>query len=117
MKEDRSLPSHLLPIPKERSKSTLDHLFPDTLRSGQKVVTTVSVHVPLSDSPQIYKELNIIAGSANAGLIYVGDNEVSPSTGFVLPRGGALTFKNVDVSTIYIDASVAGEGVSFGGMV
>jgi len=86
----------------------------NTAKSGQKNVTTAGTQIALGTA-QIYKELTVIANADNTGNIYLGDSTVDSSTGIVLPKGGFFTFHFVDIANVYIDASVSGEGVSFGG--
>jgi hypothetical protein len=86
--------------------------------NAPKNVTTAGVRVALA-SAQVYKELIITAKSTNTGNIYVGDSTVSSSAGIIaiLPSGGYISLNFVDAATIYLDADVSLEGVSFGGLI
>ena len=82
--------------------------------NGQKVVTTAGTQVLLiTDDEEIYV-ITIKAKSTNTGDIYVGDADVSSSTGFILSAGEEVTiFIDEDDTSIWIDSSVNGEGVSY----
>jgi hypothetical protein len=90
------------------------------LRSGQKLVTTAGTAVPLSATSKHICKLWIKALSTNTGLIYVGDSGVDSSSGFELSKTNEIDLSSVfakdnfimDLSEIYIDSSVNGEGVS-----
>jgi len=85
-------------------------------KTGQKIVTTPGTQVVLATT-QVYKRLVVVADDINTGYIYVGDLNVDSSTGIKLPAGGFFTFYFVDIANIFIDSSVASEGVSFGGEI
>lgn len=91
------------------------------IKTFAKVVTTAGAAVPLSATRLYTTAFLIQADGANTGLIYVGDSTVSAATapylvagasnekeGQPVSRGVIQTF---DLSKIYIDASVNGEGV------
>ncbi|MCZ8520113.1 MULTISPECIES: hypothetical protein [Paenibacillus] len=87
-------------------------LYSSNFKSNVVKVQTPGTRVQLPDIP--CKEITIIALRSNTGSIFVGDSTVS-STVFgaeFLQRDG-LTFVVNNASEFYIDASVAGEGVSF----
>lgn len=85
-------------------------------KSGQKAVTTPGTQVALATT-QVYKRLVVVADDTNTGYIYLGDLNVDSTTGIKLPAGGFFTFYFVDIANIFIDSSVALEGVSFGGEI
>jgi hypothetical protein len=90
-----------------------------TPRSGQQTVSSAGTEVALG-STQVFREVVVIANSDNTGDIYVGNDgtdHVSSTTGAILPPGGFMTFHEVDIADIYVDAEVSGEGVSFGGEI
>lgn len=90
------------------------------LRTFQKAVTTAGTQVPLSASVKNVWQVKIKALSTNTGLIYVGDSSVSASVGFELSKNEYIDLSSIfakdnfimDLSEIYIDSSVNGEGVS-----
>ncbi len=93
------------------------------LGAGQAIVATAGVPVqldPVTDGSQLWRAVLIKAKAANTGAIVVGDSTLSatnwPNDGLTSdqaiwwdpPSGGGL-----DLSLIYIDAAVSGEGVDF----
>lgn len=86
----------------------------NTVIHGQKDVTTAGTEVVLGTAAPI-SAVTIKAKSANTGLIFVGANPVTSSTGYILAAGEAVLVMTDNVANIYIDSSVNGEGVSFVG--
>ena len=84
-----------------------------TLRNGQKYVATAGTQVALASSTVIYHSVTIMSQSGNSGWIYIGDSSVSSSTGYILDAGDTVEIKIANLSTIYVDSSVNGEGVSY----
>lgn len=94
-----------------------------TFTSATKSVTTAGTQVALVSSSTKVGSIVIQANPANAGYIYVGDSTVADTNGIRLSAGEKITFAfdyvaygvdtSIDISTIYIDSSVNGEGVRF----
>ena len=84
-----------------------------TLRNGQKYVTTAGTQVALASSTAIYHSVTIMAQAGNSGNIYIGDSSVSSSNGYILDAGDTIEIQIANLSTIYVDSSVNGEGVSY----
>lgn len=86
------------------------------LYSGRQVVTTAGTAVPLSATKERCENITIIAESDNSGIISVGDASVvaaeGSQRGAILTPLGSLSVKVGDLSKIYIDATVSGDGVS-----
>ncbi len=82
-----------------------------TPASGQKTVTTAGTAVAVGGDIDA-KEVIIMADPDNGGNVYIGDSAVD-STGAKLPPGGILPAGNVNLSEIYIDADIDGEGISY----
>lgn len=84
--------------------------------SGQKTVTTAGTAVALG-TERIAGTLIVKALATNTGDIYIGNDgtgDVDEDTGFVLDAGEDIAFLYVgDLSSIMIDSSVNGEGVSW----
>jgi cytoskeletal protein RodZ len=80
--------------------------------SGSKDVTTAGTAEALVATATAYAGVYIKAKRTNTGLIYVGDSAVD-NTGFQLAPGEREFFPVADLSTVYIDSAVNGEGVSF----
>lgn len=89
----------------------------NTLRHGQKSVTTAGTRVALGTT-QPLKAITILAKDTNTGNIYVGGNTVTSANGFILPPGAghSWTGSGLDVVNIYIDSDVNGGGVSWSGV-
>ena len=80
--------------------------------SGQKVVPVAGTQVAIGGDVDV-RGLIVIADPDNGGNIYVGPATVNSSTGLKLPPGGILPCGNVNLSEIFIDSDVSGEGVSY----
>ncbi len=82
----------------------------DTPFSAHATVTTAGTAVQAtSNAKQGY--IFIRALSTNTGYIYVGDSGVTNANGWTLGPEEAISMSNNDLSEIYIDSSVNGEGV------
>jgi len=85
---------------------------PTTIYHGKKTVTTAGTRVALASS-QAVRSVCIKALQTNGGYIYVGDTSTSSTTGFQLLAGDTISLDIANLSTIYIDSSVSGEGVTY----
>ena len=83
------------------------------VQSGQKDVTTAGTAEALTSTSTTCRAVAIKAKSTNTGNIYVGNSGVTSSNGFILRGSESITLDIDDVSKVYIDASVSGEGVSW----
>jgi hypothetical protein len=88
---------------------------PATVYAGQTNVTTAGTEVTLRASQALTQGVWVKAKLANTGIIYVGVNPVTSTTGYQLDNGEAVFLPIADIATIFIDASVSGEGVSYVG--
>ena len=93
-----------------------------SLKSGRQLVFTVGEPVRLSDVSMIVQDVDVTALSTNTGTIYVGDVDVGAAAGSEagfspLSAGDALTFENVDLREIWLDATVAENGVHWGAVI
>lgn len=88
------------------------------LYSGRKIVTTAGTAVALADSVTRCENIVITAESDNTGIISVGDANVvaaeGSQQGVILTPLGSIRVKVADLSKIYIDSTVNGDGVTFG---
>lgn len=83
--------------------------------SGQKTVTAAGTEVQLG-AMQVGGALMVKALTTNTGLVYVGESAggVSSSTGLPLAAGEVMIFEYVsDLSAIWVDSAVNGEGVAW----
>ena len=81
--------------------------------NGQKTVSTAGTQVALASSQAITHSVKIKALHGNGGWIYVGNSSVSSSNGYVLDAGETVEIQVANLATVYVDASVNGEGVSY----
>jgi hypothetical protein len=82
-----------------------------TLYNGQ-VTTNAGTAVALTTSTAI-KSVSVKALAANTGIVYVGTSSVSSSNGYELNAGEAIDIDHNDLSEVYIDVSVDGEGACY----
>ena len=94
------------------------------IRTGQATVTTAGTAVQLSTTSTIARRLKVKALAGNTGNVYVGDSDVSSTTGWELDGGEEIIFddntsvprgseKEFDLSTTYVDAATNGDKVMF----
>ena len=87
------------------------------LSYGQDTVTTAGSAEALNGGTSLTistgTRLLIQGLSSNTDLVYVGDSGVSSSNGYELSAGQVVSLAIDDVATVYIDAAVNGEGVSW----
>lgn len=85
----------------------------DTVYSGQKTVSAAGTAEALAGSQALVHGVSVKALAGNGGDVYVGDNGVDSSTGFVLAAGEEIFIEVDDLAVIYIDTAVNGEGASY----
>lgn len=92
-----------------------------SIKGGRQIVITPGTRVPLLDQPFFVDRVDIFAFHDNAGaddgekIVAVGDRTVSQASGSengapLFPRE-FITLHMIDMSTIYIDAATANNGV------
>jgi len=79
--------------------------------NGHTVVSTAGSAVQLSTGT--IKTVTIRAYKSNTGLIYVGSASVSSSNGFELAPSETVSLDISSLGSIYLDADVNGNGVSY----
>lgn len=88
-----------------------------TVGHGVRVVTTAGADVPLSATELLAAWVAIQAQTDNTGKIAVGasgvDATVATGTGVLLSAGDTMIIEIRNLATIYIDATVSGEGVRY----
>lgn len=82
------------------------------LGNGKTIVTTSGTRVQLSSSTAT-TTITIRALSTNTGIIYVGNSSVSSSNGFQLSPQETISVDLSNLSNVWLDASVSGEGVTY----
>ena len=88
---------------------------PTAVLNGKTTVTTAGTRVVLASSTTC-KSVTIKALAANTGIIYVGSSTVSSANGFALVAGETVTLDIANLTTVNLDASVSGEGVTYVGI-
>ena len=87
------------------------------LYSGRKVVTVAGTAEALAAVVTRCENITITAESDNSGIIAVGDANVvaaeGTQQGVILTPLGSVTVKVGDLSKIFIDSTVSGDGVTF----
>jgi hypothetical protein len=90
--------------------SQLNTFTPGSL---QKNVAAAGTEEALSSSSLQAYGVIIKAKHANTGMIFVGKNPVTSTTGYVLDGGETVALPGVvDLSKVYIDSGTNGDGVS-----
>lgn len=80
---------------------------------GQTDVTTAGTEVVLASDTALKVGVLIKAKHGNTNNIFVGNNPVTSSTGYVLDAGEEVFLPADNLNKIYIDATTNGEGVSY----
>lgn len=94
--------------------STLDlrEIIPlEAVFSGQTSVTTPGVRVQLPDVP--CRAATLCARPSNTGNVFVGAELVNSANGYIRSPGASLDLAIDNLRRLYIDAAVAGEGISW----
>lgn len=88
---------------------------------GRQVVTTAGTRVQLSTTQTSVLEVTITAETDNTGYIVVGGATVvaslSTRRGTPLSAGDSYTVAVNDLSDVYIDSTVNGDGVTYSAVV
>jgi len=85
--------------------------------TGRKVVAAAGTAEALVSSSRKITEVIITAETDNTGLIAVGDSAViaalATRTGTPLNAGESIVLREDDLSNIFIDSTVNGDGVTY----
>jgi len=88
-----------------------------SLTDGRKTVTAAGTAVPLTATSTPANEVAITALSTNTGVVVVGGSTVKAKAeerrGQPLSAGQTVSLDIRDLSSVYIDSTVSGEGVSW----
>lgn len=85
--------------------------------SGTKVTASAGNAVALA-SAGVYGKIGIVAIATNTGQVYIGGEDVASTTNSGLVAGQSLEIEPrrgvvLDLTDIYVDSDVDGEGVDF----
>lgn len=91
-------------------------IVPESVGDGSKTVTTPGTAVTLA-AAQPCSEVVVTAKTNNVGIVVVGGSSVVAAEGSrrgtPLGAGDAMSLEIDDLSKVYIDATNAGEGVTY----
>lgn len=92
------------------------------LLSGRQLVFSAGQSVRITDQSQPVLDVDITALETNTGSIYVGNENVGATAGnesgyAPLKPGDTITFEDVDLFEIWIDAGTDEDGVHWGATV
>lgn len=85
---------------------------PITVANNKVTVTTAGTRVALAASTTI-KSVTVKASVSNAGIVYVGNATVAASNGFELAAGDSVSLDISDLATVFVDASINSQIVTF----
>ena len=102
-----------MPIAKNRNEEEVLSRIPDSIGDGSQNVTTAGTRVQLTTTATNAFYVIITAKVANTGTIWVGGSTVADGRGIPLVALQSVKIDIDDISLIYLDASVSGEGVTF----
>jgi hypothetical protein len=92
---------------------------PGTLTSGRKAVTATATPEALSSVIAQYHWVDVTALNSNTQEVTVGASNVAhgaSQVGTQLAANDTQTYYDTDISKIFVDVEVTGEGVSWTGM-
>ena len=95
----------------------MSNIYKDSLPgsgiSGQTTVGTSEIKLRSNNVGRLLTGLVIKADTGNAGIVYVGFNGVSTSTGFPLSPGEQIPVSVESTDSIYVIASQADQTVHY----
>lgn len=80
--------------------------------NGRALVTTSGVPFQLAGQQSV-KSVTIKALQANTAKVYVGASGILPSNGFSLAPSDTVSLDIADLSTVWVDGDVTGDGVRY----
>ena len=84
-----------------------------SIGSGQQTVATAGTRVQLTTTNTPIWSVTVKALAGNTGDIYVGGADVAAANGFVLAATESISLDVDNLTDVWIDAAVNGEGVSY----
>ncbi len=89
--------------------------LPTVLYNGVQEVSAAGTAEALAGSQALVSGVKIKAYQSNTDLVYVGGSGVSAANGYQLASGESVFIEIDDLASVYVDAVVNDEGVSFVG--
>jgi len=89
-----------------------DQVAPTLIYSGHTDVAVAGTQVTLG-AAAVIRSVIIRANATNTQNIYVGPAAVAAATGYILAPGESMAIAIAARGTVWIDADVNGEGVSY----
>lgn len=94
-----------------------DIIIPTSFNDGRQTIPTAGTRIQLSTTPMTCKTVVISALNANKGTIVVGGEtcvaEVTAQRGTPLLAGDTYPVQIDNLNKIYLDATYAGDGVTY----
>lgn len=104
------------PLPRDENYTPIQGVYRN-IGSGRQTVTTAGTPVQLLTSATECKRLDVTALYGNTDMVVVGGSGVVGAAGtrkgVPLAPGNTYTFYITDVSSVWLDSVVNGEGVTF----
>lgn len=93
--------------------------MPNITITGRRLVLDTARPVQLVDVPQLAKFLRVTALETNTSYVFLGDKSIlaaaGSQSGIWLRALHYQDFTDIDMSTLWVDARVDGEGVMYWG--
>jgi len=100
-------------IAKRRDEYPITVYPADAIGDGSATVTTAGTRVQLTTTATPCKKVRITANGANTGNIFVGGSTIASGRGKSLVPLQDVEIEIDDLSKVYLDSSVNGEGVHY----
>lgn len=110
--QGQALAAASLPVVLPVAQITALTAAPTTVANNKVTVTTAGTRVALAASTTI-KSVTVKASVSNAGIVYVGNATVAASNGFELAAGDSVSLDISDLATVFVDASINSQIVTF----
>jgi hypothetical protein len=90
-----------------------DIIQPTTIFSGKKLVASAGTDEVLAASQVLRSGVTVKALAGNSGIVYIGPEGVSSSTGLELSAKESAFIECSNLSAIWIDAASSSDGVTY----
>jgi hypothetical protein len=86
---------------------------PGAIYAGQKAVATAGTPEALAAAQALDEGVTVKAKSSNSGNVYVQPSGAGAGAGYILAAGESVEVAADDLSAVYLDVDIDGEGVSY----